>query len=79
MEKINTRKILEEVKENLGKLNACKKHKFSLGGPRPIRLRTRLRCSNCGGDMDYLDAVHYMQGYVACGGKAQDVIVDWDK
>lgn len=44
--------ILAEVKANHAKLNACPRHDFEPVLP-TVALRTRFRCTNCGGEVDH--------------------------
>jgi len=72
----DTPSLLAAVQENYRRLNSCAKHQFAARGNN-YRIGMKLTCQNCGGTMSLTDAGHYLRGYVAHGGQAQDIIPDW--
>jgi hypothetical protein len=62
MNRAESLKLLEWVKANQRKLEACPKHDFqSIEDPRRMLL-SRRRCTNCGGEVDPLCAYWYETG-----------------
>lgn len=65
--------IWQEVKENRDKLESCKKHNF--GEIEYSSVRRKYVCKNCGGYMDFRYVKEYSRGYIAAGGKEEDIYV----
>lgn len=70
LEKIEARKIWDEVKENLRKLRACAKHRFA---EQPVKIGQKVECLNCGGKMGLISIGDYIAGYKAAGGSVDDI------
>ena len=64
------------IRENAAKIEGCPKHHFKTDPP-PYKLGQRFTCSNCGGEMDGIGVLRYMQGYLAAGGNSDDVCPGW--
>lgn len=69
--KSDVKQIFEDVKANIAKLLACKRHRFT-AGVRPA-FGQKLTCQECGGTMGLMSAGEYIRGYEAAGGNADDV------
>jgi len=69
---INFKEILETVKANGARLKQCPRHRFVW--PENRTLGTRLKCENCGGEMDVVQILRYVEGCEAAGGKADDIV-----
>jgi len=67
----------ERIKENRNKLNACPCHKFDLPSP-PYKLGFKWTCLNCGGEMKGEAIFEYINGYVAAGGDANNIVEGWN-
>ena len=70
-----TKKIFEEVKKNQKRLNSCSCHNFGEIDIDSIYKNERYKCNICGGKMNFHDIHMYMLGYVAAGGKEEDVYI----
>lgn len=66
----DARKIFEEVKANIAKLDGCKRHLFKGGAP---DLGKKKRCEKCGGEMSLSDVAMYIKGYESAGRSASDI------
>lgn len=66
--------LWEQVKENLKRLNECKRHRFSA---ETVKVGDKLTCENCHGECRLSDIGVYIRGYIAAGGKAADVWPAW--
>lgn len=71
---MDAKRILEEVKENNRKIDACKRHRFS-GETLPFG--KKYTCLECGGQMKGTDIMSYIQGYEAAGGHCDDIFPGW--
>lgn len=67
---IDAKKLWTEVKENLGRLDHCPKHRFEGGYP---ALGANMTCLQCGGSLNIIRVRYYIQGYMAAGGKSDDI------
>lgn len=67
---IDTKAIWQQIKANSEKLRACKRHRFPAG---PIKLGQRHTCLDCGGEIDGVALLHYVEGYEAAGGDGADI------
>lgn len=58
------RKIVEQVKENRGRLNNCPLHSFTIPVPKPYNknIIDKYKCENCGGVVDYKEKIFYEKG-----------------
>ena len=72
-----SRALFEQVKANRPKLDACPKHRFDVGDP-PYRFGAKFTCTNCGGEMDAVQAFRYCQGFKAAGGDPNEVIPGYE-
>lgn len=72
-----SRALFEQVKANRAKLDACQKHHFNIGDP-PYRFGAKFTCTNCGGEMDAVQAFRYCQGFKAAGGNPNEVIPGYE-
>lgn len=75
------RRIWNEVKENSKKWRYCPKHFFPKGSwsmDLVGTINTKVKCENCGATGDVTNAADYARGYVAAGGKIQDVFPDME-
>lgn len=70
------KRLWDEVKENIARLESCPRHQFEAGTP---ALGEKIFCINCRGQMSHLDARQYLRGYQAAGGDADDVWPGWSK
>ncbi len=70
------KRLWDEVKENITRLEACPRHQFEVGTVVPGE---KVRCLNCRGQMSYLDAGQYLRGYQAAGGDPTDVWPGWSR
>ena len=66
--------LLKDIRANNAKRDACPRHlflseKLTLGQP--------LRCEHCGSTMQITDAGFYVKGYMAAGGRPDDVWPGW--
>lgn len=73
MDKQEAHELLEQIKANRVRLNNCPKHRFEIGEP-PYRFGEKFTCCNCGGKMDAVYALEYVNGYAAAGGDPNDII-----
>lgn len=78
MSNLNFRIMLDEIKENQARLDACSKHHFP-SWPTDIstHLHLKVDCSKCGGTIDALRAASYARGYAAAGGDPNEIIPGW--
>lgn len=60
----------EEAKLNSKRLKDCPRHLFE---PQPVKIGLRLTCMKCQGLISLSDVGHYIQGYEAAGGSADDI------
>lgn len=65
------RTLIAEIRENHRRLDSCPRHTFN--PPEELRLRTKLTCVHCLGEMGLHDAGLYVKGYRAAGGNVEDV------
>lgn len=70
------KRILTEIRENSVRLNNCPMHHFTY---EKLELGQRLKCDNCGGQMQITDAGYYVKGYKAAGGDPENVWPGWEK
>ncbi|MGE0444529.1 MAG: hypothetical protein AB7P99_04820 [Vicinamibacterales bacterium] len=73
-----SRRILIEVRANLRRLAGCRRHRFVGGRVKLEMLTKRPRCLNCGGEIELMEIRPYIAGYVAAGGRADDIWPGWD-
>ena len=66
----------QQIRENQNKLDACPKHLFKLTSP-PWPPFTKVKCENCGGEIDRRRILDYVQGYIAAGGNPEDIVPGW--
>lgn len=73
---------LQLLAENQRKLSECKGHRFSTGKMTAAEIRSaiglQVPCLKCGGLMRLSRVADYLAGYVAAGGKATDVLIEYD-
>lgn len=63
-------------RDNYRLLHNCKRHFFgSIGEAKPYNYLT---CQKCGGSMQVSYIIRYIDGYKAAGGKASDIITNWE-
>ena len=74
---INYTQLWSEVRENLSRLDACKRHRF--GWEPMLRLGQKYECIECHGRMDGPALYNYLQGFEAAGGDADIVFPGWRK
>ena len=74
MNREDAKKLIDEIKANREKLDACPKHAFDYPTDRALQFGEKLRCKNCGGIMDAIGAFRYCQGFAAAGGDPNEVI-----
>lgn len=71
------RAIWKQVQENAAKLKSCLgPHRFRQVGVR--HGKTKHQCEKCGGQIDGTALSWYVGGYVAAGGRRDDVVVSDD-
>lgn len=75
---LEMRRLMEEVRENVRRWQACPKHRFATGAE-GVRLGDRVRCEACGVDVSLLDAATYVRGYMAAGGDPEEVFPGWGR
>lgn len=68
--------LLEEIKANAAKLNACPKHQFE-AAPLPYKMGHKFTCRNCGGKMEAIGAMYYARGYAAAGKNPNEIIPEF--
>lgn len=73
---INFKEIIDIVKANGARLKLCSRHRFIW--PESRTLGTRLKCENCGGEMDAIQILRYIEGYEAAGGNINDVVENFN-
>jgi hypothetical protein len=66
--------LLSALRENRRKLNECNRHRFPQGS---VRLGQTLQCTKCHGTMSRVDAEQYIRGYIAAGGRGDDIWPGW--
>lgn len=65
--------IWKSVKENRAKLDACKRHNFTINNV-PMELGAKVKCNVCGGWLELVRVKDYCRGYKAAGGNPNDVV-----
>lgn len=84
MNRQEMQKLIEEVKANTARLKLCTLHQFPAypplksQGSRSLPVR-HLTCIRCGGQVDVINAIYYVRGYVAAGGNAEQIIPNWSE
>lgn len=73
MDKEAAKRMLDEIKRNRDRLDACPQHDFG-ELPNPPRFGQKLICTRCIGQMDAVQAFRYCQGFAAAGGDPNEVI-----
>jgi len=73
---INFKEILETVKANDARLKQCPRHRFVW--PEVRKFGAKLKCENCGGEMDLVQILRYIEGYEAAGRTANDIIENFN-
>lgn len=69
--------LLQRIKANREALNNCKQHSFVVpDAPFPFKLK--LKCSNCGGWMDAIQAMEYARGWKAAGRDPNEIIPNFE-
>lgn len=75
MTRDESQKLFEQIKANSAALAACRRHRFEPSEPR--QLFGRVTCLHCGGTIQSTDVYHYIRGYEAAGGSADDIWPGW--
>lgn len=70
-------KIWHQIKVNREALNNCKQHSFVVPDA-PLPFKLKLKCSNCGGWMDAIQAMEYARGWKAAGRDPNEIIPDFE-
>lgn len=69
--------LLERIKANREALNNCKQHSFVVPDA-PLPFKLKLKCSNCGGWMDAIQAMEYARGWKAAGRDPNEIIPNFE-
>jgi len=69
-ERVDVPTMLAEIRANHAKLDACDTHRFA---PDSCKFGQKMTCLKCGGTMQATDVGHYIRGYEAHGGSANDI------
>jgi len=67
--------IWQDVKRNRAALDGCPRHRFA--GVQVRTLGEKFRCEACNGQMSLTDIGSYIRGYVAAGGRPDDIWPGW--
>lgn len=68
---MDVKKMLESVKDNIAKRNACPRHRFQ--PPEKYEFGQKHTCLVCGSVMRGPEILFYIRGYEAHGGSADDI------
>lgn len=66
--------LLEEIKANRAKLEACKRHAFGELPDFPWKINQKICCNACGGWLGMIEASQYTLGYESAGGNPNEII-----
>lgn len=73
IDKAQAQAMLATIRANQARLDNCPKHHFNITQP-PYAFRTKFTCTNCGGNLDALQAFAYAKGYEAAGCDPNEII-----
>jgi hypothetical protein len=68
--------LLVQVKRNRERLSRCDRHEFERQPDWVPFDRRKARCTRCGGEMDRVDATHYLRGFAHGSGADYDKLVE---
>jgi hypothetical protein len=71
---IDTKALLAEVQENARRLRGCALHRFAAVDR---KLGQKFECLECGGTIDGVRLLFYIDGYKAAGGDPNDIWTGW--
>ena len=70
---INSRHILDEVKENHRKLDSCICHNFGIDMMSDRIIGKKYKCTQCGGVIDAINKIWYERGLKHGGGNSNGI------
>lgn len=75
--KIDFGAIYAKVDANRKRLDACPRHLFEPLPLDAIRVGGKIKCKNCGGELELLAVNQYIRGYEAAGKNGNDILPGW--
>lgn len=74
--KAEMKEMWEEIKQNNARWRACPQHYFPVGQLAEKGLTRKVTCCKCHATADVGNAINYARGWVAHGGKLDEVFPD---
>lgn len=79
MDRTESKRLWDEITANNKKLNDCPRHFFTemLASNLVERMRSKLNCQNCGGQISLLALNQYIRGFEAAGRDGNEIWPGW--